>query len=53
MYPDVKSDIHEKIEQFEYTLDGASDDVFDGAMERFNTQGRHPRVSFDHALLSL
>lgn len=53
MYPDVKSDIHEKIEQFEYTLDGASDDVFGGAMERFNTQGRHPRVSFDHALLSL
>ncbi|UHJ59461.1 hypothetical protein [Vibrio furnissii] len=53
MYPDVKSDIHEKIEQFEYTLDGASDDVFGGAMDRFNTQGRHPRVSFDHTLLSL
>ena len=53
MYPDAKSDIHEKIEQFEYTLDGASDEVFDGAMERFNTHGRHPRVSLDHALLSL
>ncbi|MBF4335501.1 hypothetical protein [Vibrio anguillarum] len=53
MYPDAKSDIHKKIEQFEYTLDGASDDVFDGAIERFNTQGRHPRVSIDHALLSL
>ena len=53
MYPDAESDIHEKIEQFEYTLDGASDDVFYGAMERFNTQGRHPRVSIDHALLSL
>ncbi|WP_017189293.1 hypothetical protein [Vibrio harveyi] len=53
MYPDTKGDIHEKIEQFEYTLDGASDDVFEGAMERFNTQGRHPRVSFDHALLSI
>ncbi|EJE4164875.1 TPA: hypothetical protein KD853_003914 [Vibrio parahaemolyticus] len=53
MYPDVKSDIHEKIEQFEYTLDEASDDVFDEAMKRFNTQGRHPRVSIDHALLSL
>ncbi|MBF4437482.1 hypothetical protein ERJ77_23960, partial [Vibrio anguillarum] len=52
MYPDAKSDIHKKIEQFEYTLDGASDDVFDGAIERFNTQGRHPRVSIDHALLS-
>ena len=53
MYPDTKGDIHEKIEHYEYTLDGASDDVFDGAMERFNTQGRHPRVSLDHALLSL
>lgn len=52
MYPDTKGDIHEKIEQFEYTLDGASDDVFVGAMERFNTQGRHPRVSLDHTLLS-
>ncbi|WP_348236461.1 hypothetical protein [Vibrio parahaemolyticus] len=53
MYPDTKGDIHEKIEQYEYTLDGASDDVFDGAMEQFNTQGRHPRVSIDHVLLSL
>ncbi|MBF4232770.1 hypothetical protein EA002_23830, partial [Vibrio anguillarum] len=53
MYPDSKGDIHEKIEQYEYTLDGASDDIFDEAMKRFNTQGRHPRVSIDHALLSL
>ncbi len=53
MYPDTKGDIHEKIEDYEYTLDGASDDVFDGAIEIFNTQGRHPRVYLDHALLSL
>lgn len=53
MYPDTKGDIHEKIEDYEYTLDGASNDVFVGAMDRFNTQGRHPRVSLDHALLSL
>ncbi len=53
MYPDTKGDIHEKIEQYEYTLDRASDDVFDEAMKRFNAQGRHPRVSIDHALLSL
>lgn len=53
MYPDSKGDIHEKIEQYEYTLDGASDHIFEGAMKRFNTQGRHPRVSFDHAILSL
>ncbi|MCF7452073.1 MULTISPECIES: hypothetical protein [Vibrio] len=53
MCPDSKGDIHEKIEQYEYTLDGASDDVFGEAMKRFNTQGRHPRVSINHALLSL
>ena len=53
MYPDSTGSIHNKIEQFEYTLDGASNDVFDGAMTQFKTQGRHPRVSTDHALLSL
>ncbi|MEI8671494.1 hypothetical protein P4S52_10305 [Vibrio sp. SA48] len=53
MYPDSSGEIHEKIEQFEYTLDGASDDVFDGAMAKFNTLGRHPRVSIDHAIVSL
>lgn len=41
------------LRNMQYTLDGASDDVFVGAMERFNTQGRHPRVTLDHALLSL
>lgn len=53
MFPDAKEDALEKIEQFEFTLDGASDDVFDEAMSKFNTQGRHPRVSIDHAILSL
>lgn len=53
MFPDAKGDALEKIEQFEFTLDGASDDVFDEAMSKFNTQGRHPRVSIDHAILSL
>ncbi|EAR54787.1 hypothetical protein SKA34_20927 [Photobacterium sp. SKA34] len=53
MYPDAKSEAHEKIEQFELTLDGASDTVFEEAMSKFNTQGRHPRVSIDHAILTL
>ncbi|HIF9367318.1 TPA: hypothetical protein ACX6RZ_003306 [Photobacterium damselae] len=53
MYPDAKSEAHEKIEQFEFTLDGASDTVFEEAMAKFNTQGRHPRVSIDHAILFL
>ncbi|MGR5284774.1 hypothetical protein ACP3V5_05610 [Vibrio maritimus] len=53
MFPNSKGEALEKIEQFEYTLDGASDDVFDEAMNKFNTQGRHPRVSIDHAILSL
>ncbi|MEF1338078.1 hypothetical protein REH81_15035, partial [Vibrio rotiferianus] len=51
MFPDSKGDVLEKIEAYEYTLDGASDDVFDEAMKKFNTQGRHPRVSIDHAIL--
>ncbi|PMG93948.1 hypothetical protein [Vibrio breoganii] len=53
MFPDSKGEALEKIEQFEFTLDGTSDDVFDEAMNKFNTQGRHPRVSIDHAILSL
>ena len=53
MFPDSKGDALEKIEAFEYTLDGASDDVFNEAMKKFNTQGRHPRVSIDHAILSM
>ena len=53
MLPDSKGEAQEKIEQFEFTLDGASDDVFNEAMDKFNTQGRHPRVSIDHAILSL
>lgn len=53
MFPDSKGDALEKIEAFECTLDGASDDVFNEAMKKFNTQGRHPRVSIDHAILSM
>ncbi len=53
MFPDSKGDALEKIEAFEYTLDGASDDVFNEAMKKFNTLGRHPRVSIDHAILSM
>ncbi|CAH7165862.1 conserved hypothetical protein [Vibrio chagasii] len=53
MFPDSTGDALEKIEAFEYTLDGASDDVFNEAMKKFNTQGRHPRVYIDHAILSM
>ncbi|RJX64856.1 hypothetical protein DZ860_23060 [Vibrio sinensis] len=53
LFPDSKGGALEKIEAFECTLDGASDDVFDEAMKKFNTQGRHPRVSIDHAILSM
>ncbi len=53
MFPDSKGDALEKIEAFECTLDQASDDVFDEAMKKFNSQGRHPRVSIDHAILSM
>ena len=53
MLPDSKGEAQEKIEQFEFTLDGASDDVFNEAMDKFNTQGRHPRVSIDLSLIHI
>lgn len=52
-YPDAKEEAHEKIAAFEFTLDGASNDVYESAMELFNKNGRHPRVSTDHAILAL
>ncbi|MEZ8226694.1 hypothetical protein AB6C43_21990 [Vibrio splendidus] len=53
MFPDSKGGALEKIEAFEYTLDRASNDVFNEAMKKFNTQGRHLRVSIEHAILSM
>ncbi|CAK2645369.1 conserved hypothetical protein [Vibrio crassostreae] len=52
-YTDVKAEVHEKIAAFEFTLDGASENVYDDAMSLFNKNGRHPRVSMDHAILAL
>jgi hypothetical protein len=52
-YPNAKDEVHEKIAAFEFTLDGASNDVYEGAMALFNKNGRHPRVSTDHAILAL
>ncbi len=48
-YPDAKDTVHERISAFELTLDGASKDVYESAIELFNKNGRHPRVSTDHA----
>ncbi len=53
MFPDSKGDALEKIVAFECTLDKASNNVFNEAMKKFSTQGRHPRVSIDHAILSM
>ncbi|HHX8287283.1 TPA: hypothetical protein ACVOZD_000285 [Vibrio diabolicus] len=53
LYPNAQEEVHEKIAAFEFTLDVASKDVYDGAMALFNKNGRHPRVSMDHAILSL
>ena len=52
-YPNAKEEVHEKIAAFEFTLDGASQDVYEDAMAMFNKNGRHPRVSTDHAILAL
>lgn len=53
LYPNAQEEVHERIAAFEVTLDGASKDVYDGAMVLFNQNGRHPRVSMDHAILAL
>lgn len=52
-YPNAKEEIHEKIAAFEFTLDGASQNVYESAIALFNQNGRHPRVSIDHAILDL
>ncbi|MFA0329272.1 hypothetical protein AB4526_09440 [Vibrio cyclitrophicus] len=52
-HTDAKDEVHEKISAFEFTLDGASNDVYESAMELFIKNGRHPRVSIDHAILAL
>ncbi|MGF1754743.1 hypothetical protein L4C33_14240 [Vibrio makurazakiensis] len=52
-YPNAKEEVHQKIVAFEFTLDGASQDVYEDAMALFNKKGLHPRVSSDHAILAL
>lgn len=52
-YPNAKNDVHEKITAFEFTLDGVSKEVYELAVELFNKNGRHPRVSIDHATLAI
>jgi hypothetical protein len=52
-FPDAKEEVFEKIEAYEYTLDGASTNVYEEAMGIFNKHGRHPRISINHAILSI
>jgi hypothetical protein len=52
-FPNANDEIHQKVAAFEFTLDGASNEVFEGAMALFIKNGRHPRVSTDHAILAL
>lgn len=50
-FPDASSEVKERISAFEYVLDGASDNIFKQASKRFSENGRHPRVSIDHAIV--
>ena len=52
-YPDAKPEIQEKISVFESTLKGASHEILQSAWSNFNQNGRHPRVTMDHARLSV
>lgn len=51
--PNAKYEVIDKIEAFECTLDGASPKVYQEAMTLFERNGRHPRISMDHAILSI
>ena len=53
LHPNAQEEVHERIAAFEFTLEGASEDVYDDALSLFNKNGRHPRVSMDHAILAL
>jgi hypothetical protein len=52
-FPDAKEEVFEKIDVYEYTLDGASTSVYEEAMALFNKSGRHARVSINHAILAI
>jgi hypothetical protein len=52
-FPDANEEVFDKIDAYEYTLDGASTSVYEEAMDLFNKNGRHPRVSINHAILSI
>ena len=52
-FPNAKEEVFEKIEAFEYILNGASSNVYEQAMKLFKKNGRHPRVSVDHAIVSI
>jgi len=51
--PEAKQDVQVRVEAFEQTLEGASHSVFEEAMSLFNKNGRHPRITMNHALLSI
>ncbi|WP_330959872.1 hypothetical protein [Photobacterium sp. 53610] len=53
LYPNAKREVIEKIEAFEYTLDGVTPEVYEEALVLFENNGRHPRISTDHAILSV
>ncbi|MFW8591059.1 hypothetical protein ACOI22_09680 [Glaciecola sp. 2405UD65-10] len=53
LFPEARDDVHEKIAAFESTLDAASPDVYEAAISLFNKNGRHQRVTSQHAILSL
>ncbi|ELR67169.1 hypothetical protein C942_02677 [Photobacterium marinum] len=52
-YPNAKDEVQEKIAAFEYTLEGASSDVLEKAFKCFIRDGRHPRISMNHAVISI
>ncbi|MEZ9820314.1 hypothetical protein AB4238_06785 [Shewanella sp. 10N.286.45.A1] len=52
-HPEAKQEVLVRIEAFECTLEAASPSVIEEAMSLFNKNGRHPRITMNHALVSI
>jgi hypothetical protein len=53
LFPEARNAVHERIAAFELILDAASSDVYETAMSLFDNNGRHQRVSLQHAVITL
>ncbi|MGK0270657.1 MAG: hypothetical protein ACI88H_001304 [Cocleimonas sp.] len=53
LYPNAREAVHSRIESFKATFYSASEAVCEAAMQEFNQNGRHPRLTMDYVITSL